>query len=166
VDEVSAACIREAQQGDLLAMSQLLDSLAPWVGRLCGSIALDHGSDAAQETLIQVLRDLSSLRDPTNLRAWVRRIAMREAVRHAQRARRLEGDPLPDRLPSENDPALDHDVRRVLHSLSPEQRAILVLRDLEGYSEDEAAALLEVARGTVKSRLHRARQAFQRRWQR
>ena len=58
------------------------------------------------------------------------------------------------------------DVRRVLASLPPEQRAILVLRDLEGLSEREAAAQLDVALGTVKSRLHRARGAFIERWRR
>ena len=52
----------------------------------------------------------------------------------------------------------------MLRRLTPQQRAILVLRDLEGFSEAEAATLLGVERGTVKSRLHRARQAFRRRW--
>ncbi len=59
---------------------------------------------------------------------------------------------------------LARDVRSVLQSLPPEQRAILVLRDLEGLSEREAAAQLDVAHGTVKSRLHRARAAFAARW--
>lgn len=52
----------------------------------------------------------------------------------------------------------------MLRRLTAEQRAILVLRDLEGLSEAEAAALLEVEIGTVKSRLHRARRAFRGRW--
>ena len=55
-------------------------------------------------------------------------------------------------------------MRAVLAALAPEQRAILMLRDLEGLSEQEAAALLEVELGTVKSRLSRARSAFKRRW--
>ena len=164
LDTVSVQCIEDAQAGDVLAMSALLDALAPWVGRLCGSIALEHGADAAQETLIQVFRDLRTLRDPARLRGWVRRIATRESVRHAQRGRREPPlDPLPG-VPDAGDPALAHDVRSVLQRLSPEQRAILVMRDLEGLSEAEAAALLQVARGTVKSRLHRARQAFIERW--
>ncbi len=52
------------------------------------------------------------------------------------------------------------DVRSTLAGLAPEQRAILVLRDLDGMSETEAAQVLGVAAGTVKSRLHRARSAF------
>jgi RNA polymerase sigma-70 factor (ECF subfamily) len=49
--------------------------------------------------------------------------------------------------------------------MDPEQRAVLVLRDLEGLSEQEAAEVLNVAQGTVKSRLHRARARFRREWQ-
>lgn len=167
---MSSERIRAAQAGDLIALDELLDAMLPWVGRLCGSIALDSGPDAAQETMIQVLRDLKGLREPAALRGWVRRIATREAIRHAERARRepnvdhLE-QTLADRKPSSHlNPLLARDVQRVLEELSPDQRAILVLRDLEGLSEAETADLLKVARGTIKSRLHRAREAFRKRW--
>ncbi len=66
-----------------MAMSALMRELMPWIGRICGSIALDRGDDAAQETLIIVLRNLPTLREPAALRAWVRRIAVRESVRMA-----------------------------------------------------------------------------------
>jgi RNA polymerase sigma-70 factor (ECF subfamily) len=159
--------VRAAQGGDALALAGLIDHLTPFVGRICGPIALEQGEDAAQEALIAVLRDLPSLREPRALHGWVRRIAAREAVRHAQAARRdwarAEGAEA-EALPASGDPALERDVRRVLDGLAPEQRAILVLRDLEGLSEREAAALLAVERGTVKSRLSRARAAFRGRW--
>ena len=58
------------------------------------------------------------------------------------------------------------DVRAVLADLLPEQRAVLVLRDLEGLGEAEVARVLDVPEGTVKSRLHRSRAAFARRWNR
>jgi RNA polymerase sigma-70 factor (ECF subfamily) len=157
--------VRSAQRGDALALSALVDRLAPFVGRICGPIALEHGEDAAQEALIAVLRDLPALREPRALYGWARRIAAREAVRHARVARR--SPPLAgtrQELPAPGDPALARDVRAVLEVLAPEQRAILMLRDLEGLSEQEAAALLEVELGTVKSRLSRARSAFKRRW--
>jgi RNA polymerase sigma factor (sigma-70 family) len=160
--------VRLAQRGDVLAMSQLMDSLAPWVARICGSIALEQADDAAQEALVQVFRDLHTLREPDALRGWARRIAVREAVRHAQRTRAeagRAGDDAAVLSAPPRDPAVAPDVRAVLARLAPEQRAILVLRDLEGLSEDEAAAQLGIARGTVKSRLSRAREAFAKRWQ-
>jgi RNA polymerase sigma-70 factor (ECF subfamily) len=158
----------EAQRGDVLAMSRLMDALAPWIARICGAIALEYADDAAQEALVQVFRDLRDLREPAALRGWARRIAVREAVRHAQRARsesRTHGDYDASALVADaRDPGVAPDVRSVLAQLAPEQRAILVLRDLEGLSEDEAAAQLGVAKGTVKSRLFRAREAFAKRW--
>jgi RNA polymerase sigma-70 factor (ECF subfamily) len=160
--------VRVAQRGDLLAMSRLVDSLAPWIARICGGIALDDADDAAQEALVQVFRGLKDLRDPAALRGWARRIAVREAVRHAQRAReeraREDGEISAELVAPARDLALASDVRTVLAGLAPEQRAILVLRDLEGLSEEDAAAQLGVARGTVKSRLFRARAAFAKRW--
>jgi RNA polymerase sigma factor (sigma-70 family) len=165
---VTPELIRAAQAGDAQAMSQILDGLSPWVGRICGSIAFESGADAAQDALIQVFRDLKTLREPAALRGWVRRIATREAVRHAQRERKavafVRDVGRSSEIPKPNDPTLITDIRTVLESLSPEQRAILVLRDLEGLSEDEAAQVLEVAKGTAKSRLHRARAAFLERW--
>jgi RNA polymerase sigma factor (sigma-70 family) len=147
-------------------MSHLLEEIEGSVGRICGAIALDDGPDAAQDTLIQVFRDLGTLRDPSRLRAWVRRIATREAVRHARRASRER--PTTATPVDARSVALDRvsDVRSVLEGLPPEQRAILVLRDLEGFSEEEAARQLDVALGTAKSRLHRARAAFRSRWSR
>jgi RNA polymerase sigma factor (sigma-70 family) len=163
--EAEEELVRRAQRGDALALSGLLDRLAPWVGRICGPIALEHGEDAAQEALIAVLRDLPALREPRALWGWARRIAVREAVRHGRAGRRERPSAEPAAaLPAPGDLALARDVRRVLEALSPEQRAILMLRDLEGLSEQEAAALLAVEQGTVKSRLSRARSAFRRRW--
>jgi DNA-directed RNA polymerase specialized sigma24 family protein len=53
--------VRAAQGGDTLAMNELLDRLAPYVGRICGPIALSQGADATQEALIAVFRSLRGL---------------------------------------------------------------------------------------------------------
>ena len=154
-----------AQRGDALAMSMLLAELSPYVGRICGAIALDDGEDAAQEALVAVFQHLDQLRHPAALRGWVRAIAAREAVRVARRRSSARAaSALPEALPSPRDVETAADVRDLLARLRPEQRAVLVLRDLEGLDEAAAAALLEVPVGTVKSRLHRARAAFRQGW--
>lgn len=155
--------VRDAQAGDTLALHALLDELAPFVGRICGAIALDDGEDAAQEALTVVFRRLSALRDPAALHGWVRTIATREAVRIARRRVPVVagGD---EAVPARDDAELAGDVRDVLSRLSPERRAVLVLRDLEGLEEGQVAELLEIPEGTVKSRLFRARAEFRRRW--
>ncbi len=139
-------------------MDEVVRTLAPYVGRVCGAIALDRADDAVQETLVAVLRNLRSLREPAALHGWVRRIAVREAVRAA---RRNEGSSELSFEPEAILPDLDAvlDVRAALAGLRPDQRAVLVLRDLDGLSEAEVAVLLDVPEGTVKSRLHRARAA-------
>lgn len=155
--------MRAAQSGDPLAMDALLTDLAPWVGRLCAGIALDRGEDAMQETLIVVLRNLPTLRDPAALRAWVRRIAVRQALRHV-RDRRTDLVAYPPDVPSSVDLDTGIDVRETLARLNPNQRAVLVLRHLEDLSESETAEVLGLAEGTVKSGLHRAKAAFRGEW--
>ena len=146
-----------------MAMNALVDELMPYVGRICRGIAPDRGEDATQEALIAILRNLGQLREPEALRPWARRIAVREAVRAARRSRAGATQPPPD-VPAPGNPALAVEIRDQLDRLAPEQRAVLVLRDVEGLSEEEAAGVLDVAPGTVKSRLHRARARFKREW--
>ncbi|MFC6162328.1 RNA polymerase sigma factor [Kribbella sp. NPDC058693] len=155
--------VRAAQRGDTVAMNDVLDALTPYVGRICGPIALNDGPDAAQEALIAIFRGLRGLENPAALFGWARAIAVREAVRVAQRGQRQEPAELSE-LPAADDPQLLVDVRDVLRRLSPEHRAVLVLRDLEGMGEEAAAAVLDVPAGTAKSRLHRARASFRKAW--
>ncbi|MGW6060488.1 RNA polymerase sigma factor [Streptomyces sp. NPDC055189] len=162
-DEETARRVRAAQRGDTLAMAELMDELAPYVGRICGPIALDQGPDAAQEALVAVFRSLRSLKEPAALHGWVRAIAVREAVRLARRSARAMPADL-SALPARGDPQLAADIRDVLERLSPEHRAVLVLRDVEGLDERTAAQLLDIRVGTVKSRLHRARDTFRKAW--
>lgn len=161
----TAELVRAAQRGDTMALHDLLDRLAPYVARICGPIALDDAADAAQEALIAVFRSVRALREPEALHGWVRAIATREAVRVARR-RAVRPTAELFELPAPGDPQFATDVRDVLARLTPEHRAVLVLRDLEGLDEAAAAAVLAVPEGTVKSRLHRARRSFREEWTR
>jgi RNA polymerase sigma factor (sigma-70 family) len=159
--------VRRAQRGDAIAVEALLREVSPYVGRICGAIALDAAEDAMQETLMAVFRHIGSLEEPAAFKGWVRRIAVREAVRAARGSRVVPVDP--DGLSNATsisvpDAADAVEVRAILASLSPEQRAVLTMRHLEGLNEEEMVDVLAVAAGTVKSRLHRARAAFRDRW--
>jgi RNA polymerase sigma-70 factor (ECF subfamily) len=160
-----ASLVVAAQGGDALAMDQLIGQLTPFVSQLCGSIALQDGADAAQETLLAVFRSLRSLRDPGALHGWVKRIAVREAVRVAERGRRTVPAELAD-LPARGDVELTADVGDVLARLSPQHRAVLVLRDMYGHDEREVSQWLAVPQATVRTRLFRARRRFSEEWQR
>jgi RNA polymerase sigma-70 factor (ECF subfamily) len=152
-----------------VALEELVRIVTPAVAPVCGAIALDSGDDALQETLIVVLRRIATLREPQALVGWARRIATREAVRVARRRLPVVDREMLDTMsPTFDLPDLATvlDVRAALADLEPEQRAVLVLRDLEALSEAEVAELLDLPEGTVKSRLHRSRAAFARRWTR
>lgn len=157
--------MRAAQRGDAVALERLVAELLPYLGRICGAIALDRGDDALQEAMVMVVRKLGTVREPAAVRGWARRIAVREAVRVARPGPAVAVDP--DRLslvPDVADHATAAEVRAVLAGLDPEQRTVLVLRHVDGLSEAEVAEVLDVAVGTVKSRTSRARQAFRARW--
>lgn len=159
--------VRRAQRGDAVAIETLLGAMSPYIGAICGAIALGAAEDAMQETLVAVFTNIGSLREPAAFKGWVRRIAVREAVRAARGGRVVPVDPegLQQALSlSVPDGATAVEVREVLATLSPEQRAVLTMRHLEGLNEEEMVDVLEVAAGTVKSRLHRARAAFRERW--
>jgi RNA polymerase sigma factor (sigma-70 family) len=161
--EIDPALVRAAQRGDRIAVAELMDALAPYVGRVCGPIALQDGPDAAQEALIAIFRNLARLREPGAIYGWARAIAVREALRVARKAARTIPAELPDVL-APGDPELAADIRDVLARLTPDHRAVLVLRDLEGLDEQAAGALLSLPAGTVRSRLFRARRSFRKAW--
>jgi len=154
-EEVDPALVRAAQRGDPMALGELMEILAPYVGRICGPIALQDGPDAAQEALILVLRGLRGLREPAALFGWVRVIA----------GRRVPISAMPvEEVSAPGDPELAVDITDTLARLTPEHRAVLVLRDIEGLDEVQAGRILAVPPGTVRSRLFRARLGFRKAW--
>ena len=162
--EVDRALLANAQAGDAFAMNILLERLDPYVQHICRGIAFADGPDAAQMTLLAIFKSLRRLRDAAALPAWVTTIATREAVRAARR--RLPsspGDSLED-CPSTARPEVAVEVKAVLAQLSPEHRAVLVLREISDFDEAQIADMLAVAPGTVKSRLFRAKAAFRNAW--
>jgi RNA polymerase sigma factor (sigma-70 family) len=161
---VDPALVRAAQRGDPMALAQLMELLAPYVGRVCGPIALQDGPDAAQEALIKILRGIKSLKEPSALFGWARVIAVREAVGIARRTARVAAMPA-EEIRAPGDPELAVDIGDTLARLTPEHRAVLMLRDLEGLDEVQAGRILSLPPGTVRSRLFRARRGFRKAWE-
>lgn len=132
--------------------------------------------DLVQNLLLKLYPRLDELRRVELLRPWLLKVLYREFVDSTRRARRLRQwlQPL-DGL--ENDDAyraaLESDrqspetlvdrfkdrerIRQALNVLNNDQRAMIALHDMEGYTMEEIAVMLDMRRGTVKSRLHRAR---------
>ena len=159
--------VEKARGGDRAAFATLA---AESIARLFNIAQLmlrdgDLADDAVQETLVLAWRDLRGLRDPEGFEAWLHRILVRCVYREARRERRHatgvallpEVETYPDASAGlANRDTIDRGFRR----LRPEHRAVLVLHHYLGYSEAEAAAVLAVPPGTIKSRLSRATSAL------
>ncbi|WP_442912789.1 RNA polymerase sigma factor SigE [Kutzneria sp. CA-103260] len=126
--------------------------------------------DLTQETFIRVFRSLASYK-PGTFEGWLHRITTNLFLDMARRRSRLRMEGLPedtDRLVGDDpspeqvysDTHLDPDLQAALDELPPEFRAAVVLCDVEGLSYDEIGATLGVKLGTVRSRIHRGRQAL------
>jgi RNA polymerase sigma-70 factor (ECF subfamily) len=168
VEPSRAALIRAACAGDGEAFAGLVrPSLAAAVGTatlVTGSPA--DGADAVQEALVSAWKGLPSLRDPAAFPAWFRRHVVRSALRIAGQGRRhgiVEvhlSDREDDGSPVDGS-ELEREVERRLldrafDRLEPKDRLVLTLRHYCDLPVAEIAAALEVAPGTVKSRVHTA----------
>ncbi|MFI9011310.1 RNA polymerase sigma factor SigE [Actinosynnema sp. NPDC053489] len=126
--------------------------------------------DLTQETFIRVFRSLASYK-PGTFEGWLHRITTNLFLDMARRRSRVRMEALPeesDRIPGDDptpeevyaDTHLDPELQAALDELPPEFRAAVVLCDVEGLSYEEIGATLGVKLGTVRSRIHRGRQAL------
>jgi RNA polymerase sigma-70 factor (ECF subfamily) len=126
--------------------------------------------DLTQETFIRVFRSVQNYQ-PGTFEGWLHRITTNLFLDMVRRRARVRMEALPDdydRVPADepnpeeiyHDSRLGPDLQAALDSLPPEFRAAVVLCDIEGLSYEEIGATLGVKLGTVRSRIHRGRQAL------
>jgi RNA polymerase sigma-70 factor (ECF subfamily) len=125
----------------------------------------DEAADALQDAFLSAFRSAGSFRGQAQVSTWLHRIVVNACLDRIRRRQSRPTVPLPDVGPGE--PAAPRDamaeretqlaVGEALDALPFEQRAAIVLVDVEGYSVMETAALLGIAEGTVKSRCARGR---------
>lgn len=147
--------------------------------RTCGDP--EEAADALQDAMVAAFRRAESFRGDAAVTTWLHRIVVNASLDRLRRRRVRLADPLPEQEPDHwergtgsttaagprpetTDPAdltVEHERRAAvldaLNTLPAEQRAALVLVDMEGYAVEEVAAILECAPGTVKSRCSRGR---------
>lgn len=161
--------LRQARHGDLGAFHRLVDRYASYLyGLGVGLVGGAHDAeDLVQETLIGAFRGLGAFREESSVKTWLTRILIRQAARHHRRggaamaATSLEAAPEPAKPAGTARADLRMDVVAAIQALAVEHRQVIVLRELHGLSYEEIAQVLDVPRGTVESRLFRARRALQ-----
>jgi RNA polymerase sigma-70 factor, ECF subfamily len=166
--EPDDALIAAAQAGDRRAIDALLaryeERIYRFGLRMCGDE--ESAREVLQETMLAAFRNLPGFRGQAALSTWLYQIARSFCIKERRGARPTSelGADLPDRAPA---PDLQVEARQIgqalaaaIRELPSEQREVLVLRDVEGLSAQEAADVVGIEVGALKSRLHRARMAL------
>jgi RNA polymerase sigma-70 factor, ECF subfamily len=167
--ELDDVTLARAQRGDDAACRALVERyqrpVFALLGRMCGC---ERAEDLAQETFLRVFAALARFDQagPARLSTWIITIATRLALDELRR-RPLRTVELDDRLASPiradesaERRALRVALRRAIAELGPDQRAVVLLREVHGLEYEAIARALEIDLGTVKSRLARARAAL------
>jgi RNA polymerase sigma-70 factor (ECF subfamily) len=154
------ALVRGAQAGSQADLERLFAMHWRRAHRAAYLIVHDASAaeDIAQEAFISAMRALDRFDRTRPFGPWLHRIVVNRAIDHARaRALRREVAELAARAAEANDPGADvsSELVSVLAELAPEQRAVVVLRHLLGYTPSEIGDLLGLPRGTVNSRLRR-----------
>jgi len=171
VDETEL--IEQARKGNTEAFGVLVER---YQRRVVGvAMAVVHNQEdaleLAQETFVRAYQNLSKFESRASFSTWLYRIAANLAIDFRRREGRHivlrgeEGEYELEKLPSDRGDSfaetargeLNQRLREALKELTPEHRAVILLREVEGLSYDEISEALQVPRGTVMSRLHYAR---------
>ena len=161
--------VRKVSKGDGDAFHELVNrhsrALHAAAQALIGNAA--DAEDVVQETFAGAYRSAKSFERRASVKTWLRRILLRQVARfYRDRPMKMQGLDTPDAMDapvSPGQPSAESgvdarlDVMSVLQQLTPEHREVIVLREIEQMSYEEMAEALGVPRGTVESRLHRAR---------
>lgn len=173
--------VKNAQDGDRNSLSELIYRYERKTYNLAYRLMGNHAdaSDAAQEALVRVCMRLQNFRGDSAFSTWLFRVVTNTCLDELRRRGRLRHASLDDVMPIEEgvvprqapdeaespvEYAERHEVQaavqRAINRLPDEYRVVVILRDLQGLSYHEIAAMLGTTLGTIKSRLHRARQAL------
>lgn len=154
--------IRRAKHGDLRAFHELIEAHGQYAYRvaygLLGSAA--DAEDAVQETFLAAFKSIGRFESRSSFRTWLIGILSRQAslVRRKRPRMRVVRDDDEERTSRESTASdAQMDIAEMLQQLPDEQRQVLVLRELQHLSYDEIATALGIPKGTVESRLYRAR---------
>jgi RNA polymerase sigma-70 factor, ECF subfamily len=164
---------RASAGGDGAAFHELVDRHADGLFRAAISLTRSRADaeDLLQETFLGAYRSLAKFDGRAAVKTWLNSILIRQAAKGWRKDKRhRETAPI---QPAEWQQPLDDsalsvrsssesteqrmDLMSVLKTLAPEHQEVIVLREIQGLSYEEIAAALKVPRGTVDSRLHRAR---------
>lgn len=174
--------VRESRRGDKEAFRQLVERhqrkiVAVAIGMVNNR---DDAIELAQETFAKAYANLDRFKGESSFYTWLYRIVVNLAIDFRRRDRRHGtvsladrpggGEDLEAKLPAQrlSDPyqqASSHQIgerlREAIDELTPDHKAVILLREVEGLSYDDISRVMQCSKGTVMSRLHYARKKLQ-----
>lgn len=164
VSGTEAQQVIDAREGDKEAFAELVKRHWARLVRLARSIVGETGAeDAVQEGLITAWSKLDSLREPEAFGYWLQRIVMHHCFHEIRKPRSwisLETLTEPPEVTANTPFALE--VEQVLTHLAPQQRAVMHLTVVEGMTDSEIGAVLNLRPSSVRSHRRRARESLSR----
>jgi RNA polymerase sigma-70 factor (ECF subfamily) len=161
-----AGVVHRAQAGDIAAFEELYRSHTGRVYALCLRMLANArlAEELTQETFVLAWNRLGEFRGESAFSSWVHRIAVNAALAHLRTDRRRlarigssEEISEPAREGDEAAHATAIDIEHAIGLLPAQARAVFILHEIEGYQHDEIAVMMNIASGTSKTQLHRAR---------
>ena len=171
-DSLDALAARAAQ-GDQQALYELLTEIQPRVRRICGRMLLypEDAEEAAQDALLLVSTRINTFAGRSRFTTWLHAVASNSARSTYRSLKRRSSELRTEELPPAADPRTTSviagsrlDFLEALEVLGEDHPALvepLLLRDVQELEYSDIAALLDIPVGTVKSRIHSARQIVQ-----
>jgi RNA polymerase sigma-70 factor (ECF subfamily) len=166
--------IRRVQDGDEWAFGQIMglykDKIVNYLYQFSGDY--QKASELAQETFIRVYFKAGKYRPIAPLSSWIYTIASNLAKTECRRSRKMATvslEDIPNNFSSGTyyedpaDPGLVRNLREALDELHPRYRVPVVLKDMEGFSQEEIARIIKRPVGTVKARISRGREQLRKR---
>jgi RNA polymerase sigma-70 factor, ECF subfamily len=174
MEEVPMRLVKAAAGGDINAFEEIYRLTQGLVYSVSLRVTQNHAAadDVAQEVFIKLYNSLKSFQFASSFKTWVYRITVNTAINYYHKSGREQ------KIKSDRDLVMEHREReesplrageqednkrlvdRLLAKLNPDQRACVVLREIEGLDYKEIAGALKVNINTVRSRLKRARETL------
>lgn len=166
-----AALVQRAQAGDTSAFEALYRAHVGRVYAVCLRMTADEtrAVDLTQDTFVRAWQRLGSFRGESAFSSWLHRVAVnvvlvalrseRRRTARVQTTDDLDAFDAPGCNPT---PGTAMDLEQAIAALPPQARTVLVLHDVEGYRHHEIADMMDIATGTSKAHLHRARRLLKR----
>jgi RNA polymerase sigma-70 factor, ECF subfamily len=158
--------IQKVREGDKRSITELIDLHRKTVIRTAHQILRDtyEAEDVAQEAFIRAFSNVNKLREDGSFKRYIHQITVRLCIDYLRKRRCKTVDSLEVESRQYEDLDTKFAIERVLSRLSPDLRTTLILREVQQLDYSEIALILDVPVGTVRSRLHTAREKFRQLW--